>query len=126
MRLSDFEVEVMQLFWQQERLSAPEAHERLGERKGVTYSTIKTIIDRLEQKAALVRGAKEGRTIYYQAKVKPEDIQKPMLRSFIDKVFGGKRNSLFVHLIEDEKLNSDDIAYLEKLIKDKKKQLKDK
>jgi len=125
MRLSEFELEVMQLFWSQPRLSAPEAHAQLGEDKGVTYSTIKTIIDRLEKKGALQRQAKQGRTIYYQANIQPQAIQKPMLRSFIEKVFGGKRDSLLVHLMEDEPLNADDIAYLEQILEKKKKQLSD-
>ena len=50
MKLSDFELEVMQLLWRQGECSAPELHQLIEKNKTVTYSTVKTIIDRLEKK----------------------------------------------------------------------------
>ncbi|MDQ7051123.1 MAG: BlaI/MecI/CopY family transcriptional regulator [Enterobacterales bacterium] len=49
MELSDFELEVMQLFWSMDESTAPEVHKvitsnRNGSSKNsVTYSTVKTI-----------------------------------------------------------------------------------
>ena len=48
MRLSEFELEVMAHFWRDGELSAPALFERIGAEKGVAYSTVKTIVDRLE------------------------------------------------------------------------------
>ncbi|MCE2461232.1 MAG: BlaI/MecI/CopY family transcriptional regulator, partial [Pseudomonadales bacterium] len=50
MKLSEFELDVMQQIWRNEECSAPEVHRELGEARDVTYSTVKTIIDRLERK----------------------------------------------------------------------------
>ncbi|NVK88936.1 MAG: BlaI/MecI/CopY family transcriptional regulator [Gammaproteobacteria bacterium] len=123
MRLSDFELEVIQLFWQYPQLSAPQVHEMLGAAKGVTYSTIKTIIDRLEKKQALVRSEKQGRTIFYQASIASDAVRKPVIQSLIEKVFGGKQRSLMAHLIRDEKLSADDLDYLQDLLDAKKRKL---
>ncbi|NVJ51369.1 MAG: BlaI/MecI/CopY family transcriptional regulator [Gammaproteobacteria bacterium] len=123
MRLSDFELEVIQLFWQYPQLSAPQVHEMLGTAKGVTYSTIKTIIDRLEKKQALVRSEKQGRTIFYQASIASDAVRKPVIQSLIEKVFGGKQRSLMAHLIRDEKLSADDLDYLQDLLDAKKRKL---
>src|SRR4029077_10981099 len=55
MRLSEFELEVMAHFWRDGELSAPALFERIGAEKGVAYSTVKTIVDRLEKKGAIER-----------------------------------------------------------------------
>ena len=54
-KLSDFEMDIMICFWERKQLSAPEVHRMLGVERGVTYSTIKSLIDRLETKGALSR-----------------------------------------------------------------------
>ncbi|TQV89869.1 BlaI/MecI/CopY family transcriptional regulator [Aliikangiella coralliicola] len=126
MKLSDFEMEVIQLLWQRGQASAPELHKAILNERKVTYSTVKTIIDRLEEKGAIERSAQQGRTIFYQPLLAQSQFSKPLVKSFIKRVFGGKSRSLFSHLLQEEPLNSDDIAYLENLIAQKKKQLKDK
>ncbi len=121
MHLSDFELEVMQLFWQQGELSAPATHERVSQRRDVTYSTVKTIIDRLEDKGAIKRVERHGRTIIYAATVAADDLRKPMIKDFIQRVFGGNRQPLFSHLLDDEDLSADDLRYLEQLLSDRRK-----
>lgn len=125
MKLSDFEMDVMRVFWQQGELSAPQVHECIAPDREVTYSTVKTIVDRLEQKQALVRSKQEGRTIYYRALVQAEQLSRPLVKSLIQRMFGGSARPLFSHLFANEKLSKDDIAYLEKLIQEKKKELED-
>ncbi len=53
MKLSEFELDVMQLLWQQEPCTAAQLHEQLSQHKKVAYTTVKTIVDRLEQKGAV-------------------------------------------------------------------------
>ena len=49
-KLSNFELDIMSCFWERKQLSAPQVHKLLGVERGVTYSTIKSLIDRLEAK----------------------------------------------------------------------------
>ena len=125
-KLSDFELEVMQLLWQQDQASAPELHQGIQGDRQVSYSTVKTIIDRLEEKGAIERAGQQGRTIFYRTLLSQDQISRPLVKSFIKRVFGGKPRSLFSHLLEDAPLDQEDIAYLEDLIAKKKQQLKDK
>ncbi|GAA6150720.1 BlaI/MecI/CopY family transcriptional regulator [Pseudoteredinibacter isoporae] len=125
MEFSDFELEVMHYFWECERLSAPQVHQAIDQKRDISYSAVKTIIDRLEKKGAVNRAGQEGRTIYYSAAVERGRVRLPMIRQFINKVFLGKSQSLAVHLLEEEELSLDDIQYLEKILKQRKKALKD-
>lgn len=121
--LSDFELQVIQVFWQRGRASAPEVHEAIQEARPVTYSTVKTIIDRLQEKGALERCGKKGRTIFYQPALERDEVSRPLVQRFIDRVFGGNRRPLLSHLLEEDQLDSSDLDYLEDLISRKKKEL---
>jgi BlaI family penicillinase repressor len=118
MRLSEFELDVMAHFWRDEKLSAPELFERLGDERGVTYSTVKTIVDRLEEKGAIKRVENRGRTIFYAAAIKQERIRKPLVESFVRRMFGNDRRPLFAQLLRDEKLSDDELEYLQRLVEE--------
>lgn len=120
MKLSDFELEVMQIIWDKTSATAPEVHEAICNERDVSYSAVKTIIDRLEEKGAVFRARKYGRTILYEASVQKEQLSKPMVRSFIDKLFGGNVRPLFNHALEEENVSLEDIAYLEKILQEKR------
>ena len=115
-RLSEFELDVMNHFWSDRELSAPELFERIGSERGVAYSTVKTLIDRLEQKGAIERVANRGRTIVYSPIIKRERVRKPLVKTFLRRVFGNDLRPLFAQLLQDEKLSAEDLEYLRKLI----------
>ena len=116
MRLSEFELDVMTHFWSDRELSAPELYERIGSARGVTYSTVKTIIDRLEEKGAIERVANRGRTIFYAPVIKRERVRKPLVKAFLRRLFGNDLRPLFAQLLQDEKLSGEELEYLRKLV----------
>jgi BlaI family penicillinase repressor len=116
MRLSEFELDVMAHFWRDGELSAPELFERMGDERGVTYSTVKTIVDRLEEKGAIVRAASRGRTIVYAPAIKQERVRKPLVKAFLRRLFGDDLRPLFAQLIRDEKLSDQELEYLRRLV----------
>lgn len=124
MSLSDFELEVMQIFWDCKESTAPEIHKIIQRRREVKYTTVKTIIDRLEKKGSLKRSKTEGRTIFYMPITEKQSIRTPLVKEFIKKVFLGKSRPLAAHIIEKEDLTIEDIEYLESIISERKKGLK--
>lgn len=116
MRLSEFEMDVLTHFWEKGRLSAPELFREIGEARGVTYSTVKTIIDRLEEKGAIRRVDTLGKTIIYRASVTRERVRRPLVKNFVERLYGKDRKPLFAQLVQDEKLSDDEIAYLKQLV----------
>jgi BlaI family penicillinase repressor len=117
-RLSEFELDVMAHFWRDGRLSAPELFERMGDARGVTYSTVKTIVDRLEAKGAIERVDSRGRTIFYAPAIPQERIRKPLVKSFLRRLFGNDLRPLFAQLLREEELSDDELEYLQGLIRD--------
>ena len=125
MKLSDFELAVMRVIWQHHSLTAPDIHRHIAKKRGVSYSTVKTIVDRLEEKGALRRVEKKGRTIIYEPTLTQDSLNQPMVRSFVHKLFGGNIRPLFNHALSEDNITLDDIAYLESILAEKKKDLED-
>jgi BlaI family transcriptional regulator, penicillinase repressor len=123
MSLSNFELEVMQLFWEMNEASAPHIHKIIESRREVNYSTVKTIIDRLEKKQAIKRCRTQGRTIYYASVREKKSVSTPLIKDFIKRVFLGKSRPLAAHILEKEDLNLEDIEYLESVLQERKKDL---
>jgi BlaI family penicillinase repressor len=103
-------------FWSDRELSAPQLFERIGAERGVAYSTVKTIIDRLEQKGAIERVANQGRTIIYAPAIKRERVRKPLVKTFLRRLFGNDLRPLFAQLVQDEKLSAEELDYLRELV----------
>lgn len=120
MRLSEFELDVIHLLWKLKESTAPELHKEIIKEKDVTYSTVKTIIDRLEKKSAIKRIKNYGRTIVYAPAIEKESLQKPLIKKFIDKVCAGNPRLLLNHILQDENLSDDDIDYLQSIINKRK------
>jgi len=120
MKLSEFELDVMQRFWDEGACSAPAIHKWISEDKKAAYTTVKTIIDRLEDKGAIQRERTEGRSIVYSAMIAKEDISKKLLPDFVRRFFHGNASHLITHMIKDDKLSEEDITYLENFLADRK------
>ncbi len=115
----------MQIFWQQGASSSPEVFKQIESVKRVTYSTVKTIIDRLEEKGAVKRERIEGRTIFYVPAVEQSAITKSVFPGFLRRFFNGSPTDLIAHMLKDESLSKDDIEYLESFLKEQKDKFKE-
>lgn len=120
MKLSEFELDVMQRFWDEGACSASAIHKWITEDKNVAYTTVKTIVDRLEEKGAIQRERIEGRSIVYSAAIKKEVISKKLLPDFVRRFFQGNSRHLITQLIADDKLSDADITYLQAFLTDRK------
>lgn len=112
----------MQCLWDLGEATTPELHERLQER-AVAYSTVRTIVDRLEKKGAIQRSRREGRAVSFTPVLKQKQVSSSMLSRLKERLFNGEPRSLVSHLVENESLDQDDIRYLQDLLNQKQSQL---
>ena len=122
-KLSNFELEVMQFIWDAGEIVAPDVHKLISANRKVSYSALKTIFDRLEEKGAIRRVRTYGRTILWGAAIQREDVAGSLVSDFMTRIFGGKVRPLMSHVLQKEDLTMDDISYLEALLEARKKDL---
>ncbi|MEE8584485.1 MAG: BlaI/MecI/CopY family transcriptional regulator [Acidobacteriota bacterium] len=117
-RLTRFELEVMEALWKLERASVRELLESLPERKRPAYTTVQTIVRRLEEKKAIQHVRKIGNAYIFVPLISRKSAYRRLIDDFLD-LFGGSARPLMAHLVETGKLSLDDLKELESSLEPK-------
>lgn len=119
-RISDAELEVMEALWESGApLTATKVAERIHADRDWSLATIKTLLSRLSAKGA-IRYREEGRRYLYSAAIARDSYVRKESRRFVDQLFGGRLSPLVARLAEEDALDADDIAAIEKILKELK------
>jgi len=118
-RISDAELAVMETLWQESPLTATEIAQRVKPQRDWSITTVKTLLSRLVSKKAL-SNIRDGRRFLYSPLVARDSYIDLESQRFVDKLFGGKFMPLVAHLAEKEKLDAQEIAEIEQILKDLK------
>jgi predicted transcriptional regulator len=105
-------MEIMGAVWALGRASVREVQEQLPERKRPAYTTVQTIIYRLEEKGAVRRVKKIGNAHIFEAVVTRKAAHGRLIDELLH-VFGGSPRLLMAQLVETGQLTLDDIRELE-------------
>ena len=91
--LSKAELDLMRISWEKQQQSAREIHDQLDECYSWTYSTTRTMLERMVTKGYLNRQSFHG-IILYQAEItKPVGLAR-LVREFASRVLQGDHNSV--------------------------------
>jgi BlaI family transcriptional regulator, penicillinase repressor len=119
-RISDAEHAVMEALWEQSPLTAAEVCDAVCEERGWSMPTVKTLLSRLVAKNA-VATEPDGRRFLYTPLLERAEYVGGESRRLVDRLFGGRAAPLFAHLAESEALSDDDIAEIERLLREMRK-----
>jgi predicted transcriptional regulator len=125
-KLSKLELEIMQVLWTHGASSIREIQERLTTgKKEPAYSTVQTMVYRLETKNAVRRAKKISNAHIFEAVISRSSQQRRLVSDVLD-LFGGRMQPFMAHLIETGMLTLDDVHEAERALQDlvKKKQQK--
>lgn len=111
-KLTKFEMEIMEAVWSLGAASVREIQEQLPERKRPAYTTVQTIIYRLEEKGAVRRVKKIGNAHIFEAVVTRKAAHRRLIEDLLH-VFGGSARLLMAQLVETGQLTLDDIKEFE-------------
>ena len=109
----------MHLVWEREPITTADVVAMLEASKGWHSRTTRTLLGRLVKKGALEQ-EKEGKRYLYYALVERKDCVRQERQSFVDRVFGGNSAAMILNVVRETKLSDQDIAELERLLKEKK------
>lgn len=118
--ISEAEHAVMEALWQRAPLTATEVAGMVGEARGWSLPTVKTLLSRLVAKQA-VRTEPDGKRFRYSPLLARAEFLGGESRRLVDRLFGGSAAGLFAHLAEAEALSDSDLAQIEALLKELRK-----
>lgn len=111
-KLTRLEMEIMGAVWALGSASVREVQEHLPERKRPAYTTVQTIIYRLEEKGAVRRVKKIGNAHIFEAVITRKAAHGRLIDELLH-VFGGSPRLLMAQLVETGQLTLDDLRELE-------------
>lgn len=115
---------VMETVWDLGEATVHEVRGRLRRKKRLAYTTVLSVMQKLEQSGWL-RHRTAGRAYVYSPTQTRRQAGASSLRRFIDQVFEGDPLGLFQQLVEDPNLSDEDIATLRKMLDRRRKERRD-
>jgi len=124
-KLTKLELQIMDALWTRGKASIREIQEAFPEKDRPAYTTIQTMVYRLEVKKAVKRMGKIGNFHVFEAAVSRNSAQRKLIDDLLA-VFGGRTQPVMAHLIESGKLTLEDVKDAEKLLRQLEKKEKSK
>ena len=115
-RLSRLELQIMDALWARGALSVREIQEAFAEKNRPAYTTVQTIVYRLETKKAIRRVKKIGNAHIFEAAISRASAQRRLIDELLA-FFGGRSQPVMAHLIETGKLTLEDVQQAEQTLR---------
>ena len=113
---SKTELRILEVLWNHGASSIREIQESFPEKNRPAYTTVQTLVYRLEAKKALRRVKKPGSVNVFEPVISRAAAQRNFIDDFLG-LFGGKMQPVMNQLIEAGKLTLEDIQAAEKTLR---------
>ena len=111
-RLSKAETRILEQFWKLGTSSVREILQSLPEEERVAYTTVQTLVYRLEQKGAVRRVKRIGNAQLFEPAIDRTQFRNGLVRELLD-LFGGSSRLLVSNLLETGSLTLKDLKALQ-------------
>jgi predicted transcriptional regulator len=115
-KLTRLELRIMETLWSKGPSSIRELQEAFPEPQRPAYTTVQTVVYRLEFKKAIRRTSKISNAHVFEAMVSRSSAQHRMIDDLVA-LFGGKPLPIMAHLIESGRLTPDEVREAQKALR---------
>jgi predicted transcriptional regulator len=109
------ELEILKVLWDRGPSTVREVHESLGGDKPTAYTTTLKLLQIMADKG-LVRRDEKQRAHIYHARVPREQTQSQIVRTLVDRVFGGSASRLVMHALSAKRASAKELAEIRRLL----------
>ena len=114
--LSGRQLDIMRILWLRGEASVADVQQTLGAAQPLAYSTVATVLARMERKGLVTHRA-EGRSYHYRPALSEQKIGRSMVGDLVERIFDGSPAELVSHLLETERINARELARIKRLVK---------
>ena len=118
-KLSPLELKAMEALWKLGRASIREILEQFPVSKKLAYTTVQTLVFRLEAKGAVRKQRKIGNAYVFVPVITRRQAYRRLVSDFLE-LFSGSPQPVMSHLAETGKLTLEDLRDLERILKERK------
>jgi BlaI family penicillinase repressor len=120
-KLTRLELRIMETLWTKGSSSIRDLVEAFPEKERLAYTTVQTVVYRLEAKKAIRRTSKVSNAHIFEAVISRSSAQHRMIDDLVA-LFGGKRLPIVTHLIESGTLTPEEVREARKALEEASKQ----
>ena len=122
--LGELQRAVLETIWELGEANVHQVRERLAAKKQLAYTTVLSVMQKLE-KAGWLEHRAEGRSYVYVPTQTRDQAGAGSVRRFLNRIFAGDTVAMFQHLIREGDLDADELGELKRLIEQKEKETKE-
>ena len=119
-QLTEAQWAILNTVWDNQPCTAPAVQEVLQSKRKWSYSTVKTIMDRMTEKG-LLRTERIRNLILYRPAITRQKAQKREIMQTVKRAFDGALTPMMQFLLETRSLSGSELNELEKMIKKRRK-----
>ena len=119
-RLGPLQLAIMKVLWEHGPASVTEVHKTLPGGSEFAYTTIATMLRKMEARG-LVRHREEGRRFVYEPAVSELGVITSMADDLLDRLFDGRLADMVSHLLKTRDVSRDELDTIDRLIAARKR-----
>lgn len=119
-RLGRLELKIMNVVWERGKATVHDVKDALSRGRKPAYSTILTMMRKLEAKGYLEHDVDE-RTYVYRPTISQKAVRHGILSDILDRLFEGSPSLLLNSLVEQNRISEKELLEIQKLIKEREK-----
>jgi predicted transcriptional regulator len=122
LRITEGEMEILQVLWKTGPSTVREVHELLAVAKPTGYTTTLKLMQIMAEKGILLRDDSQRAHIYRPAFAKAE-AQRSLLRQLMDRLFDGSGAQLAMQALTEKPATAEERKAIRKLIEERRREL---
>lgn len=120
MKLSGRQLAIMRVLWDRGEATVAEVQEALDLERPLAYSTVATVMSRMEQKGLVLHRA-EGRVFHFRPAVSEDGMGTSLVGELVERIFGGSPADLVSHLLKSEQIDASELGRIKELVREHEK-----
>ena len=117
MKLGGRQLAIMRLLWEHGEATVADIQNLLNVERPLAYSTVATVLSRMEQKGLVTHRA-EDRVYYYRPQVSQSETGESILGELVERIFGGSPSELVNHLLSSEQVDAEELQRIRELVEE--------
>ena len=109
--LGDLQHAIMKVLWARGEATTADVHEALLAGRGLAFTTIATMLRKMEDKGVVAHRA-DGRQFVYHPRVSEAQVRRSMVGELLARLFEGDPKALVAHLVCEHEIDAAELAEL--------------
>jgi BlaI family transcriptional regulator, penicillinase repressor len=109
--LGDLQHAIMTILWERGEATTGDVHAALHEARGLAFTTIATMLRKMEDKGVVTHRA-FGRQFVYRPTVSEDQVRRSMVGELVDRLFAGDPKALVAHLVSEHEIDASELGEL--------------